>query len=282
MKAKLKSGCTGLLISLLIMAPSVAKGQSEKAFTKKYLGELPKVQLSNTLQKFRMTAVYTNRDLYGNFTGKIKVSGDYTRGLQGDSVAWNNVYIAHAGIEDQPFDGGTKQDYIENFRYIPSVKMVQDKDVFKKFPSSLENIYARNLIWDMMSFEVFAWNHYDSLKLNKTYTIPDINGKFNMAEIGTYSHKKILLTWSGVSMANGALCAVIEFNAIDNKIEMDMEQIKSKGTEQYWGTILVSLKTKNIEHAVMYSGTIQEIEVRGMKDKFVVKTIRELEVNKIQ
>jgi hypothetical protein len=282
MKTKLKSGCTGLLISLLIMASSVAKGQSEKSFTKKYLGELPKVQLNNTLQKYRMTAVYTNRDLYGNFTGKIKVSGDYTRGLPGDSVAWNNVYIANAGKEDQPFDGGTKQDYIENFRYIPSVKMVQDKDVFKKFPSSLENIYARNLIWDMMSFEVFAWNHYDSLKLNKTYTIPDINGKFNMAEIGNYAHKKILLTWSGISMTDGALCAVIEFNAIDNKIEMDMEQIKSKGTEQYWGTILVSLKTKNIEHAVMYSGTIQEIEVRGMKDKFVVKTIRELEVNKIQ
>lgn len=61
-----------------------------------------------------------------------------------------------------------------------------------------------------------------------------------------------------------------------------MAQIKSKGTEQYWGTVLVSLKTKNIEHSVMYSGTMQEIEVTGMKDKFLVKTIRELEVEKIQ
>jgi ribosomal protein L19 len=78
------------------------------------------------------------------------------------------------------------------------------------------------------------------------------------------------------------LCAIIDFDAIDNKIEFSMNQIKTKGTEQYWGTVMVSIKTKNIESAQMYSGTIQEIEVAGMKDKILVKTIRELEVNRIQ
>jgi hypothetical protein len=51
---------------------------------------------------------------------------------------------------------------------------------------------------------------------------------------------------------------------------------------QYWGTILLSLKTKNIEKAVMYSGTMQELTISGMKDKMLVKTIRELNVDKIQ
>jgi len=36
-----------------------------------------------------MTAVYTNRDLYGNFTGKTKVIGDYTSGFENGSVSWN-------------------------------------------------------------------------------------------------------------------------------------------------------------------------------------------------
>jgi hypothetical protein len=171
---------------------------------------------------------------------------------------------------------------MENFRYIPSSKMVQEPQVFKIFPSSPENIYARNLIWDMMSFEIFAWNYYDSLKLNDPYIIPDITGQFNLADIGKYSHNKIMVTWKGISQINNELRAIIDFIAIDNKIELSMDQIKTKGTEQYWGTILVSLKTKNIEHAVMYSGTMQEIEVKGLKDKFLVKTIRELEVNKIQ
>ena len=166
-------------------------------------------------------------------------------------------------------------------KYIPSAKMVQE-EAFKNFPSTIENIFARNLIWDMMSFEIFAWDYYDSLKLNDPYIIPDINGQFDMADIGKYSHNKIMLCWKGISEVNDELCAVVDFTAIDNKIELNMDQINTRGTEQYWGTILVSLKTKNIEHAVMYGGAIQEVEVNGMKDKFLIKTIRELEVNKIQ
>jgi hypothetical protein len=282
MKKKLNSCCAGLLISLLIIVPSIAKGQSEKAVTKKYLSELPRVQMSKTPQKYRMTAVYTNRDLYGNFTGKIKVSGDYTKGLPGDSTEWNNVYIGHSSKEDQPFDGEMKQDYMENFKYVPSGKMVEEKEAFKNFPSTLETVYAKNLVWDMMSFEIFAWNYYDSLKLNKTYIVPDIKGQFDIAGVGKYSHKRILVTWKGISEINRELCAIIDFDAIDNKIEFNMNQIKTKGTEQYWGTVMVSMKTKNIESAEMFSGTIQEIEVTGMKDKILVKTIRELEVKRIQ
>jgi hypothetical protein len=281
MKKKLNSGCAGILISLLIIVPSIAKGQSERAVEKKYLSELPKVQMAKTVQKYRMTAIYTNRDLYGNFTGKTMVSGDYTRGLPGDSSMWNNVYISSSNNFSDPFPTGTKQEYMENFRYIPSDKMMEEKS-FKSFPKSVENVFARNLIWDMMSADIFAWNYYDSLKLNVPYIIPDIKGEFNMADIGNYSHNKIVLCWRGISEINGQLCALIEFNAIDNKLEITMDMIKTKGTEQYWGSILVSIKTKNIEHADMYSGTIQEIEVKGMKDKFLMKTIRELEIRRIQ
>jgi hypothetical protein len=160
MKKKLNSGFAGLLISLLIIIPSAAKGQSEKALVKKYLSVLPKVERSKTLQKYRMTAVYINRDLYGNFTGKTKVSGDYTRGLPGDSSMWNNVYISASNNFSDPFPSGTKQEYMENFRYIPSDKMMEE-EAFKSFPKSVENIFARNLIWDMMSADIFAWNYYD-------------------------------------------------------------------------------------------------------------------------
>ncbi len=281
MKKKLNSVFTGLLISLLIILPSVSKGQSEKTVVKKYLSALPKIERSKTLQKYQMTAVYINRDLYGNFTGKTKVSGDYTCGLPGDSSMWNNVYISASNNFSDPFPTGTKQEYMENFRYIPSEKMMEEK-AFKSFPKSVENVFARNLIWDMMATDIFAWKYFDSLKLNVPYILSDIKGQFNMADIGNYSHNKISVCWKGISEINGQLCALIEFNAIDNKLELSMDMIKTKGTEQYWGSVLVSVKTRSIEHADMYSGTIQEIEVKGMKDKFLMKTIRELEIKKIQ
>ncbi|HOB84641.1 MAG TPA: hypothetical protein PK521_12845 [Bacteroidales bacterium] len=57
--------------------------------------------------------------------------------------------------------------------------------------------------------------------------------------------------------------------------------MKTRGTEQYWGTTWISLDTRQIEYSEMFSGTIQEIEISGLKDKFLVKTIRELRIERI-
>jgi len=268
-------------VSLLIIVPSVSNGQSEKTVIKKYLRELTTVPVSNILQKYRMTAVYTNRDLYGNFKGKIKVTGDYTRGLENGFVRWNDVYISSSDQLSEPFPAATKQEYMENMKYVPSPEML-DIQAFKEFPAGPETVFSRNLIWDMMAIEGFAWDHTDSLELNVIYRIPVINGEFNMADIGTYSHAEIQLCWTGISAINDELFAVIEYRALDNKVEISMGSLKTNGTEQYWGTVWVSIKTRLIGRAVMYGGTIQEIEVTGMDNKFLVKTIRELWVEKIQ
>lgn len=279
MKTKLNSGLAGLLISLLIILPAVSNGQDDKAVIKKYLTGLTAVPVTNTPQKYLMTAVYTNRDLYGTFTGKTKVSGEYTRGLEHGSVRWSNVFVAASNDFKAPFPAGTKQEYMENIKYVPSPKMLDAKNL-KDFPGSPEGVYSRNLIWDMMAIEGFAWDHTDSLALNKIYRIP-VNGEFAMADIGTYAHNEIQLCWTGISSINDELFAVIEFRALDNMIAISMESIKTKGTEQYWGTVWVSLNNRQIGRAVMYGGTIQEIEVTGMQNKFLVKTIRELWVDKI-
>jgi hypothetical protein len=281
MKTMFNYAITVFLTGLFILSAAISNGQSDKAFEKKFLSSLPNLQETKTIQKYRMTAVYTNRDLYGKFSGKTMVSGDYTCGLPGDSSMWNNVYISVSNNFSEPFPAGKKQEYMENFKYIPSDDMVTEK-AFKNFPASPDNVFARNLIWDMMSTEIFAWSCYDSLKLNVPYVIPDLKGDFKMADIGIYSHNKVTLCWKGITETNGKLCSVIDFNAIDNNIELTMDQIQTKGTEQYWGSILVSHKTKCIEKCDMYSGTIQEIQIKGMKDKFLMKTIRELNVIKIQ
>jgi len=45
---------------------------------------------------------------------------------------------------------------MEDFKYFPSKQMLEE-DAFKTFPASVENVFVRNLIWDMMSIEMFAW-----------------------------------------------------------------------------------------------------------------------------
>jgi hypothetical protein len=98
---------------------------------------------------------------------------------------------------------------------------------------------------------------YRLFGIKQVCRIPEIKGEFNMADIGTYSQPEIQLCWTGISTINDELCSVIEYRALDNKVEISMDAIKTKGTEQYWGTILVSLKTRLIESAVIYGGTVQ-------------------------
>jgi hypothetical protein len=281
MKKNWKSGFAGILMILLVIIPSVSKGQSEKTFIKKYLTTLPHIPVSQALQKYRMTAIYTNRDLYGMFTGKTKITGDYTRGFENNQVRWNNVLIAGSNSFEDAFPEGVKQEYIENMVYVPSSEMLKE-EAFKNFPANPENVFARNLIWDMGMIEDFAWNYSDSLKLNRKLVLKDIHGEFDMADIGTYNQASIELCWTGISEFNNELCAVIEYRALDNIIKISIDQINTKGTEQYWGTTWVSLKTGQIEYAEVYGGTIQEIAVKGLSEKFLIKTIRVLWVEKIQ
>jgi hypothetical protein len=281
MKKNFMMFMTAVIILSGIISDPACYGQDQKEFTRKYLTALPSGKPESILQKYRMTAVYINRDLYGKFLTKTKVTGDYTRGLNDSLVEWNNVLIANSGDFNGQFPEGIRQEYMENMKYVPSEKMVQT-EAFKSFPSSPENILARNLIWDMLSFEIYSWMFLDSLKLNIPYTVKQINGEFDMAEIGKYNHNKILVCWKGISEINGELCAVIDFDAIDNLLELTLNQVNAKGTEQYWGTVWMSLKTKNIEQAYMYSGTMLEAQVPGMPNKFLIKTVRELHVDKIQ
>jgi hypothetical protein len=283
MKSLLLPGAILNLIVLTVVYPGNSFSQGQRKLVSRYLTELPggKVEDDGTLQKYRMTAVYINMDFYGNITTGVKVTGDYTREPGGKQASWNNVFIANSNNASETFPEGTKQEYMENFVYDPSSDMVRS-DAFKNFPEGTQTVFAKNLVWDMSVAENFAWNYTDSLKLNRNYIIPGIKGSFEMAEVGTYSHKSIKICWTGISVVNGKLCAVIEYRALNNKIELKLAQIKSRGTEQYWGTTWMALDTKQIEYAEMYSGTIQEMEIQGFKDKMLVKTVREISVERIK
>jgi hypothetical protein len=283
MKTKIIQVITLAILISEFVSPARVYGQKQKNVLKKYLQELPSGSPANdgNLQRYRMMAIYINRDLYGNFTGKQKISGEYTCGYKDGSATWNNIFISGSNSFSDPFPEGKRQEYMENFKYVPSMKMLE-KDAFKNFPAGTETVFVKNLVWDMGMIEEFAWEYSGSLKINKDYLLSDHEGEFAMADVGTYEHASIHLTWTGISIMNNELCGVLEYRAVDNKIGMDMDQISTKGTEQYWGNTWVSLKTRRIEFAELYGGTIQEIEIKGMPNKFLVKTIRELWVERIK
>lgn len=273
--------CAIILIAASLTEPILVYGQSHTH--PDYLKSLPEnLELKeDTPYKYLMTAEYINRDIYGNPGSKTKVIGEYTRGMENGYVGWNNVFIGH---DNYPFESSPdmiKQEYMEDLSYLPSSDLVEEA-FFNNFPSNIDNTFSRNLIWDILAIEGNAWNYIDSLELNKTYVVKDAQGGFNMAEIGNYNHEKVELNWLGVSLMNNTLCAIIEYRALDNKLELDLEGIKSKGSELYWGQTWISLNNMQIEHAVMYSNTVQEMEITGMPEKMLISTKRIVTVERIK
>ncbi len=271
---------TIIALTVCLIYSSGLSGQ-DKIRIEKYLNALPEnlELVEKSPQKYLMTAEYFNKDIYGNFSNKIKVTGEYKRGHKDKHVIWNNVYISQSNSPTEPYNEKAKQDYMENFSYTPSLNMLQES-FFESFDNDPGSIFARSLIWDMYIIEKYAWDYFDSLHQNKTYLLID-KGATDIAGIGIYDQKKIELNWIGISLMNNSICAIIEYRVFDNKLEMQTEKMKSKGSECYWGKTWVSLENKQIEYAEMYSNTVQEMAIEGLTNKMLVSTTRILKVERI-
>lgn len=235
-------------------------------------------------QKYLMTAVYYNKDIYGNFSDKTQVSGEYTRGLDNGNVKWNKVKIASSNQLYGAFPEGQLQEYMEDFLYIPSEEIVSES-TFAGWPENNPNDFnSKNLVWDIMAFEAFAWEFFDSLQLNHFYAPAVLKAKVDLAGSGYFENKNIQLNWSGITLMKGEYCAVIQFFAMDNPLEINTEingmEISIKGRSHYWGNILVSLEDKQIEDAIMYEDVVMKLNIPGMQDE-VVNTTREIKLDKL-
>jgi hypothetical protein len=271
-------------IILLVVFGSLVGGlYGKKKSISEYLKELPEdLKLDNKApQRYLMTADYYNRDIYGNFQSKTRAIGEYTRGLKDGLVKWNNVYISNSNVLEEKFPEGEKQEYMENIKYVLSEKML-DESFFAKFPNNPKSMFAKNLIWDMWCIEEMAWEPFDFLELNKDHVPADSNQEIQLAGSGSYYSANTKICWLGITEMNNEICAIIDYRVFDNKLELDIPGLKSKGSEHYWGKTWVSLKDKQIEYAVMYSSTIQELEISGLPQKIIMNTTRELKVERIK
>ena len=230
--------------------------------------------------KYELITDYYNHDILGNFLNKSQVRGIYTRGLGDGKVKWNDVTIAQAAGRDQSFPAGVKQEYMEDFTYVPSEKMMKSES-FPGFPV-MTGVFAKNLVWDAMSFEAFAWPYYDSLELNIPFKASWINGSIDLEGLGTFENRDIQLTWTGISMMNGKPCAVIEFLAMENPIDFKTDFMDMKGRSNYWGTVWMSLTDKQIEKGLLYEDVNSDMKMKGQEKGRLMNTSRKIEFNKVK
>lgn len=242
---------------------------------------LPKeLQIKEVPHSFKIVTAHYNYDIFGNILNKQQVTGDYTRGLPDGKSKWNNVTVSFSNVaeRDAEFESTENIPYMENYTYLPGNDML----LAEKFTTfSKHAAFTKNLIWDMMCFEVFAWNFWDKLELNKEYSTPEMNFKVDLAGEGYFENKDIRLLYAGISEKNGEQCALINFRTFNNPLELGVNEMQLKGRSHYWGTVWVSLEDKQIEEAVLYEDVVMEMKMHKEAPTQIINTTREISCQRI-
>ena len=93
---------------------------------------------------YRFIVDYDTANRTGEVVRRLRVTGDYTRGLANGDAEWRNVGETQADGATAPFPAPQKQDFIEGFHYPAGSPDTLKPDFFKSFPPSA--VYERNLI----------------------------------------------------------------------------------------------------------------------------------------
>jgi hypothetical protein len=209
---------------------------------------------------YRFTVDYQNANAQGAIVHRQRLTGDYTRGLAGGEVQWKNVAQAEADGASGPFGAAQKRDFMEAFRYKNDLGGTMQPEFFKGFPPTA--VFERNLVWDTGMIEMFGQGYFEKLKLNEPYHAM-ANQDVKMPDMGTFHNRDVVLEWVGRSHRNGQECALIDYRAFLNPLEIATGGVTIRARSDYWGQIWVSLKTKQIEYGTLYEEVLGEMKLPG-------------------
>ena len=111
-------------------------------------------------------------------------------------------------------------------------------------------------------FETFGQNFFDKLKLNVPLHI-STDQDVNMPDVGTFHNRDTVLEWVGRSERNGQECALIDYRAFFNPLQLATGGMTIQGRSDFWGEIWVSLATKQIEYATIYEEVSGQMKMPG-------------------
>ncbi|MGC9969408.1 MAG: hypothetical protein ABSE56_02340 [Bryobacteraceae bacterium] len=221
-------------------------------------------------QSWRFTCDYYNLDTKGHLGSRVRYSALYTRGLPRDAVRWSDVTVAQNTDGSEKFPTPQKREFMEGFSYARSSDMLKP-DFFRGFPPMA--MQERDLVWDTEMIEGFGQTQFENLKLNTPYHVPDV-ADIALAGMGSFHHKDLQLIWTGISKRNGQECAVIDYRAFFNQLEISNPAVTLTGRSHYWGQIWVSLTTKRIEYATLYEDVLGEMKLQSQEKPMTISVFR--------
>ncbi|MBI1751658.1 MAG: hypothetical protein HY014_16380 [Acidobacteria bacterium] len=220
---------------------------------------------------WRVMSEYQIMDLHGVILSRQRASALYTR--EGDRARWSHAELAFANGGTSTYSEGQPRAFMEGFSYPYAEAPNMTKAAFLKgFPqdASLE----RNLVWDTHMFEFFGQDWLGRLRLNEAFVVPPgESSSVDLAGTGTFRNHRIELTWTGLSQRQGRPCAVVDYRAFHNTLDL-VVPAKLKGRSHYWGQIWLSQETGQVEYATLFEDVLGEISLPGQAIPMMMNVFR--------
>ena len=249
-----------LVLGLALPASNGASAPSSPAASWSLPRDIPVRDTGSRV--YRFTVDYQTADSRGAIVHRQRISGDYTRGLAGGEVEWKNVSQTESEGPTEPLGAAHKRDFMEGLRYRNDLGVTMQPEFFKAFPPTA--VFERNLVWDTGMIELFGQGFFEKLRLNAPYhALGDQDVK--MPDMGTFHNRDVVLEWVGRSYRNGQDCAVIDYRAFLNPLQVAAGGMTLHARSDYWGQIWVSLKTKQIEYGTLYENVAGEMQLPGQE-----------------
>ena len=217
----------------------------------------------NGPRTYRFTVDYKSLSPVGDVVHFQHVVGDYTRGLPHGEMTWKNVMLATAIGPGAALGPAVARGFMNGLTYradMPAETGPMSAVFFKDFPP--DAVVERNLVWDTLMFEAFGQRYFRNLKLNEPYHAMQAQD-LAMPGVGTFQNRDVELTWIGKSRRNGQDCAVIDYTALMNPLNISNAGVKMTARSHYWGQIWVALATRQVEYATLYEVVTGELTLPG-------------------
>lgn len=267
----------GLFLAWMTVLFTADPAFSQTANALTYLKSLPAIEPDRSQAgSYHMVTDYYDFDLSGDFRVKTRITGNLT--CKNDSVQWRNVYLSGSKSLDTEFPEGKRIGYMENFKYKQGAEIIP-ADFFKENLPGADPL-VMNLMWDVLSFEVFAYEYWDSLKLNTGYKAVNVNREIGIA-YGTFENRDTRITWLGITEINNEICAILKYSVMNNPFNLEYENSIMKGRSHYWGEVYVSLSGKQIEYVNLTEDVLMEIKGKDQPYSDRKYTVRYITMSKV-
>jgi hypothetical protein len=258
---------------------------AQKSDVDKYLSQKPseiKVKIPG-IQEYDVILKWQNLDaIGGNKFNCNAVKATYMVGLGNDSVGWKDVSMAQIADFQQKNFNGTNLPSFNDFKYKVSETNFLKEDFYKNVPIEQRDL-AKWLVSDAIQMQGLAFYVFDSLEFNKEFVpkfMDNNNVKFENWVTFTSRYQKLI--WSGISKHSNEVCAIVKFESLYNPLKIDNNQMSVKGRSLYYGEMWISLKSKQVEYAVMAEDVIMKLKSTSFPEEQLVDLQREIVFNKVK